>query len=196
MVGTAGAEFGERVLTEAVAASEEVLGARLTAAFALGSLAHGGFSPLVSDVDLGLILADPPLPSDDDTVQMIADRVRTGSSDLHQRLSVFWGTPSTLQGRGDGGRFPPLDRLDLLEHGRLLKGQDIRDGMVRPSRSELLIVGAEFALDYLGWGRGQPRPASPGLGSMYIDDHITRLAAAGRADLAESFGQWRTRLLA
>jgi hypothetical protein len=31
---------------------------------------------------------------------------------------------------------------------------------------------------------------------QYIDDHITRLAAAGRADLAESFGQWRTRLLA
>jgi hypothetical protein len=32
---------------------------RLIAGYALGSLAHGGFSPLVSDVDLGLILEDP-----------------------------------------------------------------------------------------------------------------------------------------
>jgi hypothetical protein len=33
---------------------------RLLAAYALGSLAHGGFSPLVSDVDFGLVLERPP----------------------------------------------------------------------------------------------------------------------------------------
>ncbi len=40
----------------------KVLGPRLVAAYALGSLAHGGFSPLVSDVDLGLVLTDPIEP--------------------------------------------------------------------------------------------------------------------------------------
>ena len=47
---------GEAVLAQALAAYRAALGSRLVAAYALGSLAHGGFSPLVSDVDLGLIL--------------------------------------------------------------------------------------------------------------------------------------------
>jgi hypothetical protein len=76
--------------------------------------------------------------------------VRSGGSALHQRLSVFWGTPATLRGRAAGGRFPPLDRLDLLEHGRLLTGQDARDGVPRPGPEELLVAGAEFALASLG----------------------------------------------
>ena len=52
---------GEAVLADAVAAYRAALGTRLAAAYALGSLAHGGFSPLVSDVDLGLIMQDPGL---------------------------------------------------------------------------------------------------------------------------------------
>lgn len=43
---------GNGVLADAVAAYRVVLGDRLVAAYALGSLAHGGFSELVSDVDL------------------------------------------------------------------------------------------------------------------------------------------------
>ena len=50
---------GEAVLAAAVYAYRAALGSRLIAGYALGSLAHGGFSPLVSDVDLGLILQDP-----------------------------------------------------------------------------------------------------------------------------------------
>jgi hypothetical protein len=181
--------------------------------------------------------------------------------------------------------------LDLLESGRLLDGEESRTGMVRRDGAKLLIAGAEFALDYLGGGRG--RPGSAALGSMtpgddsvlgeirdpallvtrgprrltkivlfpvrflftaatgqvgtnalaasqyltdlnapaaqlvaealgwreaaperqedavdllqcqliplyvqFIDDHTVRLTAAGRADLAESFRAWRTRLLA
>jgi len=165
-VGERANEEGERVLADAVAACQHILGRRLIAAYALGSLAHGGFSALVSDVDLGLIMADPPLASDGAALQDAANRVRAGGSDLHQRLSVFWATPSILQGQRDGGRFPPLDRLDLLENGRLLEGTDAREGMLRPTGSELLIAGAEFALDYLGGGRGHPGTASAGLGSM------------------------------
>ena len=59
---------GEAVLAEAVSASRHALGPRLVAAYALGSLAHGGFSPLVSDVDLGLILADPLMETDEATI--------------------------------------------------------------------------------------------------------------------------------
>lgn len=102
----AGAEQGEAVVAQALAAYQTALGSRLVAAYALGSLAHGGFSPLVSDVDIGLVLADPPRLKDRVTLGSVGNAVRAGGSELHQRLSVFWGTPGTLQGRFRGGRFP------------------------------------------------------------------------------------------
>jgi hypothetical protein len=141
---------GEAVLARAVSAYRNVLGSRLIAGYALGSLAHGGFSALVSDVDLGLILRDPVTMKDRITIRGVARSVKAGESALDQRLSVFWGTPATLAGQRRGGRFPPLDRLDLLEHGRLLTGQDVRAAAARPDRAELLVAGAEFALGYLG----------------------------------------------
>ncbi len=152
----AGAEQGEAVLAQALTAYQTALGSRLIAAYALGSLAHGGFSPLVSDVDIGLVLTDPPRVNDRFRLRTVGDAVRAGGSDLHQRLSVFWGTPATLRGRSSRGRFPPLDRLDLLDHGRLLAGTDAREGVARPAQAELLVAGAEFALGSLG---GDPDPA-------------------------------------
>jgi hypothetical protein len=149
----ADADLGEAVLARAVPAYRAALGSRLLAGYALGSLAHGGFSALVSDVDLGLI--------------------RAGGSALDQRLSVFWGTPATLGGQRRGGRFPPLDRLDLLEYGRLLTGQDLRSAAARPDPAELLVAGAEFALG-----------------------HIARLHAVNHHRLARRFQRWRLRLLA
>ena len=50
------------MLVRAVADYQRALGSRLIAAYTLGSLAHGGFSRLVSDVDLGLVLHDPLRP--------------------------------------------------------------------------------------------------------------------------------------
>jgi hypothetical protein len=143
------------VLARAVSAYRAALGSRLIAGYALGSLAHGGFSPLVSDVDVGLVLQDPLRAKDNVTIRMVARSLRTGSA-LDNRLSVFWGTPSTLQGQRRGGRFPPLDRLDLLDHGRLLTGRDARGCVARPGQAELLAAGAEFALGYLGGTRNLP----------------------------------------
>jgi hypothetical protein len=144
----------EAVLTEAVDAYRALLGERLLAAYALGSLAHGGFSALVSDIDLGLVLSDPVRSRDARRIRAVADAEKSKGSELGERLSVFWGTPTTLRGQLQGGRFPPLDRLDLLENGRLLAGTEARGGLPRPSASELLITGAEFAMGYLA---GVPR---------------------------------------
>jgi predicted nucleotidyltransferase len=96
---------GERVLAEAAEAFRVALGDRLLAAYALGSLAHGGFSELVSDIDLGLIVSDPLRPGDDETIEAIAETAKRKRSPLHERLSVFWGTPTTLRGEQKGGRF-------------------------------------------------------------------------------------------
>src|SRR5581483_7079694 len=159
---------GEAVLAEAVAAFRAALGPRLLAAYALGSLAHGGFSPLVSDVDLGLVVADPPATDDPDRIRAAAETVKAAGSPLHQRLSVFWGTPAMLRGEIAGGRFPPLDRLDLVENGRLLAGDDVRTDVAVPTADELLVAGAEFALDFLGPGQGAGS-GEAGLGSLIVD---------------------------
>ena len=181
------ADAGEAVLTEAVAAAQAALGPRLLAAYALGSLAHGGFSPLVSDVDLALVLTDPSTSADPETLRLLAESVKAGGSPLHQRLSVFWGTPATLRGETDGGRFPPLDRLDLLENGRLLAGEDVRSGLPAPTRDELMVAGAEFALDFLGPGHATPAPApaGPDVASAPAPTGLGSLAAAGETVMEE-----------
>ena len=138
--------LGEAVLDQAVAAAREAWGERLLAAYALGSLAHGGFSALVSDVDLGLVLADPLDAEDAARVAALGARVRAGGAPLADRLSVFWGAPDTLRGEGSLGRFPPLDRLDLARYGRLLMGRDVRAGLPTPSTRELVLAAAEQAL--------------------------------------------------
>jgi predicted nucleotidyltransferase len=159
-------EGGFSVLRAAVARYRAVLGTRLVAAYALGSLAHGGFSPLVSDVDVGLVLSDPVEPSDPPTIRAVAEAVKAGGTVLHERLSVFWGTPETLAGRAPGGRFPPLDRLDLLENGLLLEGTECRQDLTGPDPADLLVEGAKFALDFLGPGHEPQGAAGASLGSL------------------------------
>ena len=141
--------IGEKVLTTAVAKAEDTWGDRLVAAYALGSLAHGGFSIHVSDVDLGLILSDPVDGRDAERIDDLATGVKGSGIPLAERLSVFWGSLATLSGHATGGRFPPLDRLDLKQFGRLLAGRDIRDQLLTPSLRELVVEGAEFALRVL-----------------------------------------------
>jgi hypothetical protein len=265
-------EKGQAVLAQAVAAAREVLDERLVAAYALGSLAHGGFSTLVSDIDLGLILSDPLRPSDPETLGAIVERVKMRGP-LHERLSVFWGTASSLHANQTGGRFPALDRLDLIENGRLLYGTDARQNLARPSSDELLVDGAEFALGHLGtdevveevrrpelllgrgvrrltklvlfpvrflftavtgqvgtnaasgahyladdhsvgtalvaaglaWRTSPPDDEAATLALLrsdmvplylhYLDDHIGRLGARGRVELAARFQDWRGRVL-
>lgn len=140
---------GEAVLRDVVRVASGTVGDRLVAVYALGSLAHGGFSPLVSDIDVAVILAGPGRPSDRELVLQVADQVRDTGSALHERVSLFWATPEFLGGDAGDGRFPPLDRLCLFEHGRLLAGADIRNGLQPPQRTELVVAGAQFALDLL-----------------------------------------------
>jgi hypothetical protein len=63
----------------------------------------------------------------------------------------------------------------LLEHGRLLTGKDVRNGLPYPSRTELVVTGAQFALD------------------MLAKDVV---AYAGRLDLLAAAGvRWMTKIV-
>jgi hypothetical protein len=143
------AEAGESVLAQAVKLAQLGWGNRLVAAYALGSLAHGGFSIHVSDVDLGLVLDDPLETADAGAVDRLLNDVKAGGSPPSGRLSVFWGSVGTLSSAATGGRFPALDLFDLKQFGRLLAGRDVRSRLRCPTLRELLVSGAEFALKHL-----------------------------------------------
>jgi hypothetical protein len=139
---------GEHVLAQAVDLAQAIWGDRLIAVYALGSLAHGGFSVHVSDVDVALILDDPLDEGDAEGVDRLLNDMKAGGLRLAERLSVFWGSIGTLSGAA-GGRFPPLDVLDLKQFGRLLAGRDVRARLPAPTLRALVVSTAEFSLKRL-----------------------------------------------
>ena len=138
------------------------LGSSLVDAYKLGSLAHGGFSNIYSDIDVGLLLncAEPPAGM----AELIAD-AKTLDAEYGRKLSVFWGNPEFTW-----GRLPNLDRLDLLDHGvpllnshkpqfRRPTKKEIRDELLRsierswkprlPELSQLISLTAENRKPYI-----------------------------------------------
>jgi hypothetical protein len=96
--------------------------------YKLGSLAHGGFSQIYSDIDVGLLLSCRNPPSDMDV--MISE-AKGLDDEYGKKLSVFWGNPEY-----SWGRLPVLDRLDLLDHGVPLLHSH-RAEFRRPSKDEV-----------------------------------------------------------
>lgn len=146
MVITADHSAGERVMNKATALARAVLGDQLDAVFALGSLAHGGFAPLVSDVDIALILREltPDTPARITTINTLTRQ--QAPSPLADRLSIFYADwHGVRHGTGQHARLPAVDRLDLIDSGRLLHGADRRASAVRPDGQTLVREGAEFA---------------------------------------------------
>lgn len=123
---------------------------RLVATFVIGSVAHGGFSRLVSDVDLAVLVADPLTADDRTTIAEITRAVHTLGG-LAERLSVFWSSPSALTGEigPAAGRLPALDRLDLAAHGQLRRGGFDLTTIVRPTQRDLVVEATQFAIEKL-----------------------------------------------
>jgi len=133
------------ILQSVVEVAQRILGERLEAIYAIGSLGHGGFLEAVSDVDIAVIV-DRLSPGDRD----LGERIRAGAEaqrmPLAERLSVFWSDWRQLEGGTYGaGRFPAADRVDLVAAGRLLVGRDQRSRIATPSTEELLLDAASFA---------------------------------------------------
>ena len=122
---------------DVVCLADGMLGTRLHGAYLLGSLAHGGFSCRYSDLDLGLFVEDGLSQEDLDAIRVGAVRL---SPFWTSRLSIFWSDERFI-----AGRFPPLDRIDYLDHGRpILERKRLEPS--RPSLEELhaYLGGAPF----------------------------------------------------
>lgn len=112
---------------------EAELGPRLLGFYLLGSLAHGGFNRRYSDIDVGLIAAEPLSEA---VLEAMRAHGRAIAPDQAAKTSLFWTD------RGFSvGRFPPLDRADYLDHGVPLVERE----RVRPPRPTIADVRA-----YLG----------------------------------------------
>ena len=106
----------------------------------MGSLAHGGFSRRYSNVDMAVVTETGLSPQTLDRVRAQAVAL---SADWGPKLSVFWTDRNFVL-----GRFPPLDRIDFIDHAIVLTEREC----VRPARPALeeirhYLAGAPFA----GW---------------------------------------------
>ena len=104
------------------------LGPSLVDAYKLGSLAHGGFSAIYSDIDVGLLLNCVEAPP---TMAGWIAEAKTLDAELGKKLSIFWGNPEC-----SWGRLPNLDRLDLLDHGVALLNAH-KPQFRRPTKAEI-----------------------------------------------------------
>lgn len=128
------------IVRAVVTAARDLLGGRLLCVAQIGSLAHGGFSP-ISDIDLAIVVADA---DGDAWVDAVKAAARASDPVEAARLSIFWGDRAL-----GGGRFPPLDRLDLIAHGVPVFGA-LPDGMVSPSADEVRGQLRQSSIPY--WG--------------------------------------------
>ena len=133
-VSAAARDFASRT----VPVWQTMLGPELIGIYLIGSLAHGGFSDRYSDVDVALITEQGLSP---DQLERGKAEAAALSGDWGPKLSVFWADRNFSL-----GRFPPLDRVDYLDHAVPL----FEDEYVRPPRPALREVqeylrGAPFA---------------------------------------------------
>ncbi|HEY3918971.1 MAG TPA: hypothetical protein VGL83_14345 [Stellaceae bacterium] len=146
------------------------LGDRLLGVYFIGSLAHGGFSDRYSDIDMGLTSEDGVTQAEIDAMRAHAKALAPA---LAAKLSLFWSD------RGFAiGRFPPLDRLDYLDHAESL----IERERARPPRPSLGNVRAYLSGQPLNAWREQIArvTALPALGDATRRTYIRALLYPAR----------------
>lgn len=131
-----------------VVSAKDIFNKHEVSVYIMGSLARGGFSEIASDIDLGIILKGP-LDGAGAKIKDILSAAHKNFPSVKNNISVFWGSIESLNGVIEAGRYPPFDRLDLIDHALLLSGQDVRKMLARPTRKELEIASSTFSLSYL-----------------------------------------------
>jgi len=113
--------------------ADREFGISLLGAYLIGSLAHGGFSRRYSDIDVALIAQEALT---DTGLGRLRQAATAHSPELASRLSVFWADRNF-----SAGRFPPLDRIDTIDHGIAV----IERERVMPPRPSLAEVRSYLA---------------------------------------------------
>lgn len=142
------------------------LGSNLLGVSLIGSLAHGGFSRRYSDIDMAVVTETGLTEAD---LQAMRAEATVLSSELAAKLSVFW-TDRTFE----IGRFPPLDRVDYLDHGVTLFERE----RMRPARPDFAeIRGYLCGRPFESWSQAAAQFAtletlSPNTHKPYLRAHL------------------------
>jgi predicted nucleotidyltransferase len=118
--------------------SQAALGTELLGAYLIGSLAHGGFNWRYSDIDIAIITAAGLSPQ---ALDRLRSKAVALSDDWGPKVSVFW-----IDRHFSLGRFPPLDRIDYLDHAvPIVERERLRPA--RPTLEEIrhYLRGSPFA---------------------------------------------------
>ena len=127
--------------------AQSVFKERVISIFKIGSLGkHGDFS-YCSDVDVALFL-DTIRMTDYKKVATLWNNIKRNDLIFAERLSVFWSSYDSNFDLGLG-RFPALDRLDLLQGGLLLYGEDKRSTLNAPTSEQIICESGRFILDFM-----------------------------------------------
>jgi hypothetical protein len=117
---------------------QEMLSSELLGVYLIGSLAHAGFSRRYSDVDLALVTTRGITQPAFDCLRSKAVAL---SADWGPKVSIFW-----TDRHFSVGRFPPMDRIDYLDHAVVLMERE-RLQPARPALEEIhhYLRGPPFA---------------------------------------------------
>ena len=117
---------------------DALIGDEMLGAYLIGSLAHAGFSCRYSDVDVAVVTARGLTA---DALERMRGEGLALSADWGSKVSLFWADRDFSI-----GRFPPLDRVDYLDHAVTLLERE-RAEPVRPTLEEIrdYLRGAPFA---------------------------------------------------
>jgi len=117
---------------------QTTLRTELLGAYLIGSVAHAGFSCRYSDVDVALVTTAGLSPQ---VAAHIRIEATARSVDWGPKLSVFWADRHFSI-----GRFPPLDRIDYLDHAIILMERECLKP-ARPTLAEIrqYLCGEPFA---------------------------------------------------
>ena len=132
--------------------------------YLIGSLAHGGFNSRYSDIDMALVIDEGLDDVDLGVMKEIAVEL---SPEWASKVSIFWADRQFCT-----GRFPPLDRVDFVDHGVVR----VEAEAVRPNRPLLADIrtylrGAPFQ----NWANSAV--AFSALNSLGPKDHKSYLRA-------------------
>lgn len=142
-----GESYAREIVSALAVRAELLFGSNLSGVFLLGSLAHGGFAPESSDIDVALVLHEVGAATRGEVAGLRDWVASTFDAPLANRVSIFWTDTAHLEsGTGQHMRLGAVDRADLLRFGVCVRGADLSRGR-QPTRDELVIDGAAFAAD-------------------------------------------------
>ncbi len=140
----------ERSVPDIQALLSEIGREKVLAIFQLGSLAHGGYDPLVSDIDVALLLKNPETGGSIALSEKVKQEIMAKGVRHADRYSLFIGTVDELNNAIGKTRFTIFDVLDLLHHGRCIFGDESsRKLIVEPDFKSLVVNTFNFTKSYV-----------------------------------------------